>query len=553
MGCAFGERNPELSRDSVMIEKCLSLIRRGLLRTDRALEREERLSFDDVVTSVKELTSKVEALTVTMDSVASGKPSKREEYEKRGPEATDKRKPRNIVAKSLGAVIQLVKSQRDPSLRARERGYARAAALQWGRRLTEFGLPPWWSLLSLLFWLSFAGGLAYAGWIAAPTWFPNNEDSPLPVHRTDIAKAAAVGLAVLTMFLTSPLWFQRAKQLRPILVPGFLLLSIALVGGAVVLLAQPAEPSETERAYLLALGVGIASVLTASVKWAFDTVSLYSENLRRRNESMGARVEMMINDHYSAVFRRARELRTSLRELHRLNEFAERSALTAERDLATTRAAYRIALLLREEQLIYESKGAIFLASRRIENRVVRLLAITHLLLGLGSENEEELIAAVEGTSASTAETEATSRRVEVVTGIFPLPFSRFLDKTAESVSLQGLVRLLGHRLESGRLLVGLHLAVSELRSQLFEGINDVHKSWYKDWQPVPVPRKQLSRERRIHADWAQLLRKLVPLMKSLDKTPSDVVAGLSELIEDVGYSLHRNERGFLILYFYIF
>lgn len=405
---------------------------------------------------------------------------------------------------------------------------------------SEVLLPPWRLVVPAV--VAIGAIVAGGGWWASPYWFPDpvavdaageNGDS-LPVSRLWVARAAAGGAGLLLIVVSSPFWFRQARQLRPILVPGFFLLVILLGGGAAVLLAHTAKPSQLQTSYIVAIGAGMASVLTASVKWAFDMVGVHRENLRKRNEAMGNRVDTMINEHYALLLRRAREAREALSRLHRLTEFPERAAIAADVEVAAIGAGYRLGLFFHEEQRLYRKHGAIFLASQRAERRVARLLAVLHYVLGLAPEHEEELVVSVQRT-----ENADDARRL-----------SEFASSVDDSDSLRRLVGMITNRLEAPRILVGTAMALSEFRAQLLNGINEIHRNWYRDWEATRIPGEYWTREYETEKEWRSIVRQLKPLQEALSVpsasgplgNPTDASDELTALVEEIENSIDEKD-----------
>lgn len=515
----------------------LGRARLGRTRRQDALKPGQE-GADDDLEKIRQLTDGIDQLVSRVDSLLNSQGRLLEEIRRNQRSADDVEQPR--AAPLASRILARIGREMDPLRWARTRAYWAAALRQMRDWLADVGLPPV-SLFFFAFWFVLAVGIAYTGWREAPNWFPNSEGAPLPINRTNIGKALAIGTAVLVILVTAPLWFQRAKQLRPILVPAFLLAVIVLVGGAAVLLEQPHEPSEAEGAYLLAMGAGLVSVLAASVKWAFDMIGVSRETIQKRNEAMANRVESMINEHYAPMVRLARDVRESLRHLHQLSEFPEPSAIKADRDLANQTVVYRFGLFLLEERRLFRERGAIFLASRRLEERVTRLLVVTHLLLGLEPENEEQIIREVQDLSSPTARA-GDAAEGSGSSDNKAVSFPEFLVKVNESDRLKSIVGILGHRLEGPRILVGLALAISEFRSQLLTAINDIHRDWYEDWQPSRPPPEYSLRERQTKADWAKLLRELRSLSQAVRDSASDVAEGLVMLADDVRNAFRRND-----------
>jgi hypothetical protein len=454
-----------------------------------------------------------------------------------------------VLERGLRRARARMRAETDAVTWIRRVGHWKSAVMQVSGWLDYQGLPTA-SLLVLFCILVLAAGVAFGGWLAAPTWFPESDVGKLPVDRRDIAKATAIGSAIVLVAVTSPLWFQRAKQLRPILLPGAVLGLIVVAGGAMVLLSHASEfspargASTAEKAYFIAIGAGVASVLTASVKWAFDMASVHRESLQNRNASMANRVDTMINQNYLPMLRKMRDARESLRRLHQLNQFPELSAIAAERHLVNQGVAYRLALFLLEERTLYQQWGGVFLASRRIEKRVSRLLIVIHLMLGLEPEHEDELAAATQKMTATLLQREAASKG-PLQDARTTISLQEFRQQCEDDDSLESIVRLLGHRLEGPRILTGLVMAIGELRAQLTEGINEIYRDWYMDWEPVRPPAEHSARERRIQGEWSGLLRQIARLRSALGRKtsfPTDIAEQLTVLTEEVRNSLKEND-----------
>lgn len=381
-------------------------------------------------------------------------------------------------------------------------------------------------------------GAAVAGFFLAPIWFPDIENSGgVAAHRVLTARLAASLLFLIVPFVSTPFWLSNARVLRPVMVPGGILILIMITGGVALLLSYPKDLNNAGQVYVLAMAAGIASVLTASGKWAFDTVGAESKHASDQRHRMAERVHRMTTWHYAPMLRRAHEAVANLYDLRNFLGLSEQDAFVDEIQTFKHRTARSLILLLSEVRHLYAWSGSIYLTERGHEDRIGRLLVIIPQLMDIDEEATDELVTTV-GPKFPPLPPDSAGEAGPPVLLPPPLTSDEFAELAAEDKPAARMIRELENRFDQQRVRTGLDRALTEFQVELNGAINQSHRQSYRSWKRSVTTSSQRTEERRLRIEWTRQRFYLEQLAEALEQIPSDYAARLEALIAAVDHSL---------------